>query len=211
MIQFTQSTKLTVEDALELLRWNREEVEKDSEAALIHAIEYEYEGRTITLDVLGYDIDAPGTVTVQMHYTTDEDYQFTNEASWKSGKKNNIWRTSSIRKELNSEGFINRYFAGLDDVLVEVEKTNEGDEVTCDKVFLLSVKEMKDSLYPFFQTQKAWAKTDTKGMAQYCWARSAILGYANYVWIVYSSGYVNYNYANYGYRCAPACVIGLNQ
>lgn len=211
MIQFTQSTKLTVEDALELLRWNREEVEKDSEAALISTIEYEHEGRTIALDVLGYDIDAPGTVTVQMHYTTDEDYQFTNKASWKSGKKNNIWRTSSIRKELNSEGFINRYFAGLDDVLVEVKKTNEGDEVTCDKVFLLSVKEMKDSLYPFFQTQKAWTKTDTKGSAQYCWARSANLGYANFVWSVYSSGSVNLSGASIGFRCAPACVIGLNQ
>ena len=43
--------------------------------------------------------------------------------------------------------------------------------------------------------------------AQYCRLRSAYRGYAYGAWLVTSAGNVNYIYAAYAFRCAPACVI----
>lgn len=43
---------------------------------------------------------------------------------------------------------------------------------------------------------------------QTCWQRSANRGRAYCVWLVTTSGYINYNNANYDYRCAPACRLG---
>ena len=50
---------------------------------------------------------------------------------------------------------------------------------------------------------------NAKTSAQNCFRRSANRTYACYVWYVYSSGNVNYNYADNGFRCAPCLRISL--
>jgi hypothetical protein len=57
--------------------------------------------------------------------------------------------------------------------------------------------------YPQFKTYAINAHTSTQAV----WLRSASRGSAYGVFCVYSSGYVYYNAATSGLRCAPACVI----
>ena len=113
-----------------------------------------------------------------------------------------------------------------------VTDAGDGDtEDTYDKVFLPSIEQMyiKPQLagvegeyfeywkhaseltapMEYYQTypQVRTYAIENHASAQYVRLRSAYRGYANNTWYIHSSGYVNYHYAVYAGRCAPACVI----
>jgi hypothetical protein len=122
----------------------------------------------------------------------------------------NEWKTSDIRKYINSEEFVNKFEPEFRDLLCKVYKANESKaKETIDTFFLPSAEEVKGG-YVFFENEKKRAKITPEGEATWYWTRSATRGSAYYTWGVNPSGYVSINYgASWAGRFCPACVIAV--
>lgn len=122
----------------------------------------------------------------------------------------NEWKTSDIRKYINSEEFVNKFEPEFRDLLCKVYKANESKaKETIDTFFLPSAEEVKGG-YVFFENEKKRAKITPEGEATWYWTRSATQGSAYYTWGVNPSGYVSINYgASWACRFCPACVIAV--
>ena len=122
----------------------------------------------------------------------------------------NEWKTSDIRKYINSEEFVNKFEPEFRDLLCKVYKANESKaKETIDTFFLPSAEEVKGG-YVFFENEKKRAKITPEGEATWYWTRSSTRGSAYYTWGVNPSGYVSINYgASWAGRFCPACVIAV--
>lgn len=122
---------------------------------------------------------------------------------------NNTWRTSSLRIELNSPMFINRFEEGFRNLIVPVLKDNTDGIDTEDTFFLVSNDELKNKKkrYAFFETEKDRVKVNKNGETDWYWTRSAYRSNANYVMYVNSSGGVNSARAWHAYAYAPIVVL----
>ena len=122
----------------------------------------------------------------------------------------NEWKTSDIRKYINSEEFVNKFEPEFRDLLCKVYKANESKaKETIDTFFLPSAEEVKGGSV-FFENEKKRAKITPEGEATWYWTRSATRGSAYYTWGVNPSGYVSINYgASWAGRFCPACVIAV--
>lgn len=117
------------------------------------------------------------------------------------------WKTSDIRKYINSEEFVNRFEPEFRELLCEVYKDNgpRGKE-TIDTFFLPSVSELNGG-YEFFKNEKTRVKVNDEGKTDWYWMRSAYLGDACYVHNVGPSSYSTGADARYGNRYLLACTI----
>lgn len=121
----------------------------------------------------------------------------------------NVWRTSSLRAELNSPDFVNRFEEGFRKLIVPVLKNNTDGVDTEDVFFLASRDELKDEKkrYAFFRTERDCVKVSKDGETEWHWTRSPYHGTSYYVWSVTIAGNVNFNGANDSFRCAPLVVL----
>lgn len=78
--------------------------------------------------------------------------------------------------------------------------------VTDEGFFPLSIEEIRK----YLPTEVERIAADENGETAWYWLRSAYRGYASTTWNVDSSGYVDYNYAYYASRFAPACHLQAN-
>lgn len=163
----------------------------------------------VIMNILDYDKDKAAadpdahTMTVQCKDLVFSPMQFDEDGS-------NKWENSSLRAYLNSQEFLEKFEEGFRDLIVQVEKENDGREKTLDTFFLLSVEEMKDDKkkYQRFRSERDCVKVDPEKETDWHWTRSAYRGYANNTWSVSASGDVNAYYAAASSsRFAPACVI----
>ena len=164
---------------------------------------------TALLNILDYDKDKTAdpdmrTMTLQFTDLLFDEMPFDEKGS-------NKWEESSIRRNINSTAFKEKFEEGFRRLLVPAIKENGDREATLDTFFLLSVEEMKDEekKYQRFRSERDCAKVNPKQETAWHWTRSAYLGYSCLTWYVNSSGNV-YNDvgAISALRCAPACVIG---
>lgn len=208
--------------AVETLAANAEALAAGMDVGQITGIDIEINGKPVRFDVLGYDIDkvvashrtkAEHTATLQMHFLTEEVIPFCDENREDIHEITpNIWETSTLRQRLNEDAFIKEHFGGLAKYIVPVLKDTDG-VTTEDKIFPLSVKEIKKEKtpYPFYQNNETQSRTTSKGDNDYYWTRSAGRGYANSTWYVGTGGSVSsYGYACYALRALPSLVIALN-
>lgn len=122
---------------------------------------------------------------------------------------NNTWRTSSLRTELNSPMFINRFEEGFRNLIVPVLKDNTDGIDTEDTFFFVSNDELKNKKkrYAFFETEKDRVKVNKNGETDWYWTRSAYRSIANSVVSVYSSGHVSLMSAWSANTYAPLVVL----
>ena len=164
---------------------------------------------TALLNILDYDKDKTAdpdmrTMTLQFTDLLFDEMPFDEKGS-------NKWEESSIRRNINSTVFKEKFEEGFRRLLVPVLKENGDREATLDTFFLLSVEEMKDEekKYQRFRSERDCVKVNPKQEKEWHWTRSADRGLSYSTWCVHSSGYVyHYYYAVGALRCAPACVIG---
>lgn len=121
----------------------------------------------------------------------------------------NVWRTSSLRAELNSPDFVNRFEEGFRKLIVPVLKDNTDGVDTEDVFFLASKDELKDEKkrYAFFGTERDCVKVNKDGETEWHWTRSAYRGSSCSVWGVSGTGLVTSHYAVSSGRCAPLVVL----
>lgn len=164
---------------------------------------------TALLNILDYDKDKAAdpdmrTMTLQFADLPFDEMPFDENGC-------NKWEKSSIRRNMNSIAFKERFEEGFRRLLVPVLKENGDREATLDTFFLLSVEEMKDKekKYQRFRSECDRVKVNPEQETEGHWTRSACRGNAYFTWNVYASGNVNNGYtAVYSFRFAPACVIG---
>ena len=164
---------------------------------------------TALLNILDYDKDKTAdhdmrTMTLQFTDLLFDEMPFDEKGS-------NKWEESSIRRNINSTAFKEKFEEGFRRLLVPVLKENGDREATLDTFFLLSVEEMKDEekKYQRFRSERDCVKVNPEHETEWYWTRSAYRGGSYSAWCVGSSGGVSYiGGAIYAYRCAPACVIG---
>lgn len=163
---------------------------------------------TALLNILDYDKDKTAdpdmrTMTLQFTDLLFDEMPFDEKGS-------NKWEESSIRRNINSTAFKEKFEEGFRRLLVPVLKENGDREATLDTFFLLSVEEMKDEekKYQRFRSERDCVKVNPEHETEWHWTRSANRGYSYFTWYVGSSGVVDYYSAVYAIRCAPACVIG---
>lgn len=164
---------------------------------------------TALLNILDYDKDKAAdpdmrTMTLQFAELLFDEIPFDENGC-------NKWEESSIRRNMNSIGFKERFEEGFRRLLVPVLKENGDREATLDTFFLLSMEEMKDEekKYQRFRSERDCVKVNPEQEIEWHWTRSAGGGNTNGAWYVYASGYVyGYYTAASSYRFAPACVIG---
>lgn len=163
---------------------------------------------TALLNILDYDKDKAAdpdmrTMTLQFADLPFDEIPFDENGC-------NKWEKSSIRRNMNSIAFKERFEEGFRRLLVPVLKENGGRETTLDTFFLLSVEEMKDKekKYQRFRSERDRVKVNPEQETEWHWTRTAYRGSAYVTWLVYASGYVYYGNAVCSSRFAPACVIG---
>ena len=163
---------------------------------------------TALLNILDYDKDKAAdpdmrTMTLQFADLPFDEMPFDENGC-------NKWEESSIRRNMNSIAFKERFEEGFRRILVPVLKENGDREATLDTFFLLSVEEMKDEekKYQRFRSERDCVKVNTEQETDWHWTRSAHRGYAANAWNVNTYGYVYGISTVYSYRFAPACVIG---
>lgn len=164
---------------------------------------------TALLNILDYDKDKAAdpdmrTMTLQFADLPFDEIPFDENGC-------NKWEKSSIRRNMNSIAFKERFEEGFRRLLVPVLKENGGRETTLDTFFLLSVEEMKDKekKYQRFRSERDRVKVNPEQETEWHWTRTASRGTANFTWYVGASGNV-FSYVNAvgSFRFAPACVIG---
>ena len=159
---------------------------------------------TALLNILDYDKDKAADPDMRTMTLQFADLPFDENGC-------NKWEKSSIRRNMNSIAFKERFEEGFRRLLVPVLKENGDREATLDTFFLLSVEEMKDKekKYQRFRSECDRVKVNPEQETEGHWTRSACRGNAYFTWNVYASGNVNNGYtAVYSFRFAPACVIG---
>ena len=163
---------------------------------------------TALLNILDYDKDKAAdpdmrTMTLQFADLPFDEMPFDENGC-------NKWEESSIRRNMNSIGFKERFEEGFRRLLVPVLKENGDREATLDTFFLLSVEEMKDEekKYQRFRSERDCVKVNPEQETDWNWTRSANGGGTSNAWNVNAYGYVYGISAVYSYRFAPACVIG---
>lgn len=163
---------------------------------------------TALLNILDYDKDKAAdpdmrTMTLQFADLPFDEIPFDENGC-------NKWEKSSIRRNMNSIAFKERFEEGFRRLLVPVLKENGDREATLDTFFLLSVEEMKDKekKYQRFRSERDCVKVNPEQGTEWHWTRSASRGTAYYTWYVSASGYVYNSHAVNSFRFAPACVIG---
>nr|DAY87721.1 MAG TPA: hypothetical protein [Caudoviricetes sp.] len=162
----------------------------------------------VVFDVLDYDKEKLADVNKKHSVTLAvRDLIFDPMPFSESG--GNEWKTSDIRKYINSEEFINRFESEFRDLLCKVYKDNgpKGKE-TIDTFFLPSVEEVKGG-YIFFENEKKRVKITPEGEMNWYWTRSALRGHASSTWYVGSSGDFNHIDASWALRFFPVCVIAV--
>lgn len=169
-------------------------------------ISVEVEGiGTAIFDIIGYDSeklagkDSKHSMTLWMRDLLFDEMAFDEEDS-------NKWESSSLRKHINSDAFVERFEPGFRKLLSPVYKKNDDRADTEDTFFLLSKEELEGG-YEFIKTERDCVKANKKGETDWHWTRSAYRGAAGYAWYVNPSGNV-YGYgASWACRFSPACVI----
>lgn len=161
----------------------------------------------VVFDVLDFDREElprkqEHSITLQMHRLEVPDMPFDAGGC-------NKWESSSIRKYLNSEEFINGWEGEFKALLTEVYKTNDDREKTLDTFFILSTKEMTDDYmhYAYYNDRANMCKQGLDGFGDWYFTRSAYRGHRDGTWYVLSSGYVGTHNSYSAHCCAPACVI----
>lgn len=121
----------------------------------------------------------------------------------------NVWRTSSLRAELNSPDFVNRFEEGFRELIVPVLKDNTDGVDTEDVFFLVSKDELKDEKkrYAFFRTGRDCVKVNKDGETEWHWTRSAYYNSLCHAWSVGASGYTFFGAASHVYRFSPLVVL----
>lgn len=162
---------------------------------------------TAVLKILDYDKDKSAmdptahTATVWFKRLEFNEKPFDENGS-------NQWGKCSLRKDINSIEFKNRFEEGFRKLLTPVLKKNDDEEDTLDTFFLLSCKELEgEGRYRGIETEKDRIKVNPDGETDWHWTRSASRGHANGAWNVAPSGGVDYDSATYANRFAPACVL----
>lgn len=158
---------------------------------------------TALLNILDYDKDKAADPDMRTMTLQFADLPFDENGC-------NKWEESSIRRNMNSIGFKERFEEGFRRLLVPVLKENGDREATLDTFFLLSVEEMKDEekKYQRFRSERDCVKVNPEQETDWNWTRSANGGGTSNAWNVNAYGYVYGISAVYSYRFAPACVIG---
>lgn len=163
---------------------------------------------TALLNILDYDKDKTAdsdmrTMTLQFADLPFEEMPFDENGS-------NKWEESSIRRNINSTAFKEKFEEGFRRLLVPVLKENGDRKATLDTFFLLSVEEMKveEKKYQRFRSERDCVKVNPEHETEWYWTRSAVRGNSCNAWYVYSSGVVSDSGAIIALRCAPTCVIG---
>ena len=163
---------------------------------------------TALLNILDYDKDKTEdsdmrTMTLQFADLPFDEMPFDEKGS-------NKWEESSIRRNINSTAFNEKFEEGFRRLLVPVLKENGDREATLDTFFLLSVEEMKaeEKKYQRFRSERDCVKVNPEHETEWHWTRSANRDISCNAWYVFSSGYVGNTSAINAFRCAPACVIG---
>ena len=115
---------------------------------------------TALLNILDYDKDKAAdpdmrTMTLQFADLPFDEMPFDENGC-------NKWEESSIRRNMNSIGFKERFEEGFRRLLVPVLKENGDREATLDTFFLLSVEEMKDEekKYQRFRSERDCVKVN---------------------------------------------------
>ena len=162
---------------------------------------------TTMLSILGYDKDKSAedpeahTMTVWFTDLVFDEMPFDTNGS-------NKWEKCSLRKNINSVAFKNRFGKDFRKLLTPVLKKNDGGEDTLDTFFLLSDEELKGKeRYRRIEAEKDAIKVNRAGETDWHWTRSASRSHASFAWFVHPSGSVYYYDATYAIRFAPACVL----
>lgn len=128
---------------------------------------------TALLNILDYDKDKAAdpdmrTMTLQFADLPFDEIPFDENGC-------NKWEKSSIRRNMNSIAFKERFEEGFRRLLVPVLKENGDREATLDTFFLLSVEEMKDKekKYQRFRSERDCVKVNPEQETEWCWTRSA--------------------------------------
>ena len=142
---------------------------------------------TALLNILDYDKDKAAdpdmqTMTLQFACLLFDEMPFDENGC-------NKWEKSSIRRNMNSIAFKERFEEGFRRLLIPVLKENE-------------------KKYQRFRSERDCVKVNPKQETEWHWTRTAYRGYAYNTWFVNASGYVYYINAVSSGRFAPACVIG---
>lgn len=164
---------------------------------------------TALLNILDYDKDKTADPDMRTMTLQFADLPFDKMPFDENGS--NKWEESSIRRNINSTAFKEKFEEGFRRLLVPTIKENGDRETTLDTFFLLSVEEMKDEekKYQRFRSEGDCVKVNPEHETDWHWTRSASRGHSYDTWCVNYSGYVDGDgYAFDAYRCAPACVIG---
>ena len=163
---------------------------------------------TALLNILDYDKDKAANPVMRTMTLQFADLPFDKMPFDEKGC--NKWEKSSIRRNMNSIAFKERFEEGFRRLLVPVLKENGDRKATLDTFFLLSVEEMKDEekKYQRFRSERDCVKVNPEQETEWHWTRSAHRGYAANTWNVAASGDVDYISAAGSIRFAPACVIG---
>ena len=102
-----------------------------------------------------------------------------------------VWSSSEIRRYLNGEFF--NSFADNDKARIAESQVNTNDNITADKVFLLSTDEARK----YFSSDADRIARDQDGSAGWWWLRSP--GRSNNVRYVTSAGNIYIDWVNYIY------------
>lgn len=162
---------------------------------------------TAMLNILDYDKDRSAedpeahTMTVWFTDLVFDKMPFdTNES--------NKWGKCSLRKNINSVTFKNRFEEGFRKLLTPVLKKNRESEDTLDTFFLLSDEEQDgEGGYKGIKTKKDAIKVNLAGEADWHWQRSAYYSYRYCAWATNVAGGNTAICAKYAQYFAPACVL----
>lgn len=162
---------------------------------------------TAVLKILDYDKDKSATdptahtATVWFKRLEFDERPFDENGS-------NQWAKCSLRKDINSVEFKNRFEEGFRKLLTPVLKKNDGGEDTLDTFFLLSREELEgEGRYKGIETEKDRIKVNADGETDWHWTRSAYRDIAGLTCFVNPSGSVYGSTATGDLRFDPACVL----
>ncbi len=122
----------------------------------------------------------------------------------------NKWEKSSIRRNMNSIAFKERFEEGFRRLLIPVLKEKRRQRGNTGHI-LPSVRgrnEGQRKEVSAVQIRTRLREVNPEQGTEWHWTRSASRGSAYYTWYVSASGYVYNSHAVNSFRFAPACVIG---
>lgn len=124
----------------------------------------------------------------------------------------NQWAKCSLRKDINSVEFKNRFEEGFRKLLTPVLKKNDGGEDALDTFFLLSREELEgEGRYKGIETEKDRIKVNADGETDWHWTRSAYRDIAGLTCFVNPSGSVYGGTTTGALHFDPACVLSKHR